>query len=539
MLFCSGSFMKRLALAALGVCLAISCARREAAAPPPKDTLYRHFSGDPSTLDPTTTGEEQGLQVVEMIFRPLVGLDAQRQFVPALAREWVVSPDGLVYEFRLDPQARWEDGSPATSDDVAFTVERIRDPKVPALTWRSGFENLVAIETPDRLTARFRFDRPYAERLLAFTLPIVSRAWFSRASQNDMDRRPFGTGPYRLSSWQPNQRIALARRTDEAGQLAHFPNVVFRVIPDRTVAYQAGLRGELDEFRVSRDQVPVATASEEFNRRNHLRRVPQPILVMLLWNLKTPQLADARVRRALALAWPRAEAARRLYPPEGATLISGPYLPGLEENASDVAPPAHDPAESARLLDAAGFRRGPDGMRRKGSQKAAVQVLYPAGQAIYTALVEILSQAYREVGVELVPRTLDWAAYSERASAGDFEATLTGRLFLPPNMDPYPYFHSSQAPPHGQNSGHYRNPEADRVMEQAQRELDRPQRIELYRQVHRLLAADPPADFLWSADQYWGISKRIEGVTIAPLGLFHFLPGPLAWRPAGAAAAQR
>ena len=71
----------------------------------------------------------------------------------------------------------------------------------------------------------------------------------------------------------------------------------------------------------------------------------------------------------------------------------------------------------------------------------------------------------------------------------------------------------------------------DRAMEAARREIDAGRRLELYRQVHRLLAADPPADFLWSADQYWGVSKSLAGVEVSPLGLFHFLPGPLGWKP--------
>jgi ABC-type transport system substrate-binding protein len=71
-------------------------------------------------------------------------------------------------------------------------------------------------------------------------------------------------------------------------------------------------------------------------------------------------------------------------------------------------------------------------------------------------------------------------------------------------------------------------------MEAAEREMDESKRIELYRQVHRVLAADPPADFLWDADQYWGISNKLQGVETSSIGLFHFLPGPLAWRPAPA-----
>jgi ABC-type transport system substrate-binding protein len=69
-------------------------------------------------------------------------------------------------------------------------------------------------------------------------------------------------------------------------------------------------------------------------------------------------------------------------------------------------------------------------------------------------------------------------------------------------------------------------------MDAGAREMDEGRRLGIYHQLSRLMAADPPADFLWGADQYFGISRRLQGVEISPSGLFHFLPGPLAWRPA-------
>ena len=526
--------MKRSVLTVLGVCLVLACARRESPATPKKETLYRHLGGDPATLDPVTTTEDFGLQVEEMIFRPLVGLDSERRPVPALATSWTISPDGLIYEFRLDPGALWEDGSRVTSDDVSFTIARARDPKVPAFTWRSGFDGLAAIETPDPATVRFRFEKPYAERLFAFSLPIVSRGAYARAkSATETDRKPEGSGPYRLESWEPNQKITLVRRSDAAGAAAHFERMVFRILPASAVWFQAGVRGDLDEFRVLRDQRAGAEASPEFTAKNRILKVPQFLVVLVLWNCKSPVLSDARVRRALALAWPRQEAAKRLYPPDGAALISGPYPAGAPENAPDVAPPTNDPAESARLLDAAGFALGADGWRRRAGKRVRVELLYPTGATIYANIGEILRSGWEKVGVEAIQRPLDWAAHAQRADAGEFDAQMTARLFLPPNVDPFPYYHSSQAPPVGKNLGSYRNADADRAMEAAQRELDPAKRLELYRQVHRLFAGDPPADFLWGAEQYWGISKRLEGVQTSPSGLFHFLPGPLGWKPVG------
>jgi len=527
--------MKRqcVVLSALAACLALSCARPEPKAPV-GDTLYRHLNSDPATLDPTTTAEELGTRVEDYLFRPLIGIDKQRNFVPALALSWAASSDGLVYDFRLDPKARWEDGSPVTSNDVAYTIERVRDPKVPASNGREGFEDVVAVETPDAETVVVRFKSPSSQRLFDFNMPIVSAAAFAR-SPSDPGRKPVGTGPYLLESWATNQAITLRRREDASASDYPFSKIVFRVISDNAVRYQAGVRGDLDEFYVTRDQVVAAQKSPEFLAKNRLVKAPQFLVVAIVFNCRNPILADKRVRRGLTMAFPRADTARRLYPPDGATLASGPYPPGLPENASDVHPPPYDPQATARLFDEAGLRMGPDGVRRLNGKRASLEMLNTTLSPIYGSIAAILREAYAKVGVEVVLRQLDWAAYTQRFSEGAFDLVTWADTPLPPKVDPRGSYHSSQTPPVGSNSGYYKNPEADRLMDAGAREMDASKRLEIYRQLHRLMAADPPADFLWSADQYWGISRRLDGVETWPSGLFHFLPGPLGWRPLAAA----
>ncbi len=538
MLFSGQSTMKRLSrlLAALPLLAALACGRSKAPEPS-KTTLVRHLMGDPLSLDPTTSTDEPGVLVWEMLFRPLVGVNGKREPVPALAASWTVSPDGLVYEFKLDPKYSWETGAPVTSDDVRFTLEHVRDPKVAAPTWRAMFEDLAAIETPDPQTVRLRFSKPYAERMLSFTIPIVSASAFEHARDAaEVVRHPVGSGPYRLEAWETNQKLKLVRRDGPGNADARYDEIVFRVIPDGSVRYQAGLRGELDEFRLSRDQRKTAEASPDYTAHFRTLRVPSFLEVLLIWNCRVPFLADPRVRRALAHAWPRVETVKNLYPPEGGVLVTGPYAAGAPENPPDLAVPSYDPAESARLLDEAGWKPGPDGIRRRGGRKASIEMIHPAGSPIYLEVIEIMRGAYARIGVELVPRALEWAAFNDRSEKGESEVQFASRVWVPPNLDPYPYFHSSQFAPAGQNTGFYSNPEADRVMEAAQRELDPKKRLELYRQVARLFAEDPPADFMWSADQYWAMSRRVADVEVTPLGLFHFLQGPLGWRPALAAA---
>jgi peptide/nickel transport system substrate-binding protein len=471
------------------------------------------------------------MRVEDLIFRPLVGLDKDRRFVPSLAVSWAASSDGLVFDFRLDPKARWEDGSPVTSADVSYTIDRVRDPRVPAGNWRGGFEDLAAVETPDAETVIARFRHPYAQRLFDFTIPIVSAAAFA-ARASEMDRKPLGTGPYRLESWTTNQAITLRRREDASASAFPFTKIVFRVIPDNAVRLQAGMRGDLDEFMVTRDQVVAAQKSREFQARNRLVKAPQFLVATIVFNCRNPILADPRVRRGLTMAWPREETARRLYPPDGATLATGPYPPGAAENASDVRPPPYDPQASARLFDEAGLKMGPDGVRRRGGQRASFEMPYTTAFPIYRNLAEILRDAYSKVGIEVTLRPLDWAAYTQKFGEGGYDLAPWADTPLPPKVDPRGSYYSSQVPPAGSNTGFYRNLEADRLMDAGTREMDEGKRLEIYHRLHRLMAADPPADFLWGADQYFGISRRLQGVETSPGGLFHFLPGPLAWRPA-------
>src|SRR5258706_6890114 len=216
------------AICVVSAWLALSCRKPVSKKNPLKEVLNRHLASDPPTLDPTTTGEELGLRVEDLLFRPLIGLDAQRRFIPGLAISWTASQDGLVYALHLDPKARWENGTPVTSKDVAFTIEHVRDPKVPAIIWRPWFEDVVRVETLDDLTAIVKFRHAYSQRLFAFTIPVVAAAAYERPA--DTDRKPFGSGPYRLESWISHQTLTLRRREDASSSAYPFSKIVFRIV---------------------------------------------------------------------------------------------------------------------------------------------------------------------------------------------------------------------------------------------------------------------------------------------------------------------
>ncbi|HZI65804.1 MAG TPA: ABC transporter substrate-binding protein [Thermoanaerobaculia bacterium] len=497
----------------------------------PERTLQSHLDSEPVTLDPLLTTDVSGLVVQDLLFTPLVALDQTLSLAPGLARSWRVTADGRSFVFDLDPTATFDDGRSVTAADVRFTIERIRDPKVAALARKADFEDLEAVEVLSPSAVRVRFSRPYSERLLAFNLPILPAHVFSRgaAAAAAYGRNPVGNGPFRFVRWDPARAIVLERRAGTAGRAAGVERVIFRVLPDPATRLNAGIRGELDEFRVSPQVLDRFRGDRRLTSRFRLVPVPRLAQTSIVWNCRNPFLSDRRTRRALGLAIPRRRILSALFGGRGRE-VSGPYPAGVPENAPDVPPPPHAPGEAARLLSQAGYRREGTGGLAKEGRPLAFGLSVPGGNPVSRQIAEVLRQEYARLGVEMEILVLDWPALAARLDAGDFDAVLSETSFLPPNLDPYVAFHSSQVPPNGQNVGFYSDRNADRLLEAARAETDPARRLRAYREIHRRLAEDQPAAFLFTLDSLWAIHRDLEGVEISPLGLSHFLPGRRAWR---------
>jgi peptide/nickel transport system substrate-binding protein len=494
------------------------------------DLLQAHLESEPATLDPILTTDTSGHVVESLLFTPLVAFDRNLSPVPGLAQSWTASPDSTTFSFQLDPRATFDDGAPVTARDVRFTIERIRDPSVPALARKSDFEDLESVEVPSDRVVRVHFSRPYSERLLAFDLMILPEHVFRRGetAARDYGRRPTGNGPYRFVRWDPGRAIVLERRRDPAGAGARIPRVIFRILSDPSTWTKAGLRGELDEFRVPQSLAPRLERDSRFSARYRMLQVPRLAQTAIVWNCRHPFLSEAAVRRALGLAIPSAQIVETLYRGR-ARLVSGPYPAGVVENAPDVAPLPYDPRRASELLERAGWRRDSSGIVSNGGDAASFALLIPAGQNASLQVAQILESEYGKLGVKMAIQALDWPALSARLDAGDFDACLSETIFYPPNLDPYIAFHSSQTPPNGQNTGFYRNPVVDRLIEAARVEGDRNKRLDLYRQIHRRLAEDQPNAFLFTVDVLWAVHRDLRDVETSPLGLSLFQPGRRAW----------
>ncbi len=499
---------------------------------PEGSAILRRLEGEPKTLNALLATGDPDLTVISLLSRNLLDYDASLNMVPGLAESVEPDREHLRYTVKLRPGAVWEDGTPVTAEDVAFTITALVDPATPSLNRRGFFEGYVRTEKLDDRTAVVVFSSATSTRLDAFSLPLLPAVRYRGTSitTNPLNRTPLANGPYRLARWKAGSSLELERNPRYFGEPGGADRILFRIVPESAAAFQGLRTGALDESRLTHAQVHELGREKTPENMNVRTLVWRELgFTYVGWNNRLPIFSSPSVRRALTALIDREGISRALYGGL-ATPAAGPLPPGLWPYDPTLRPIAFDPAGAAAALDAAGFVRGKDGVRRKGDTRFAFTLLLGAASDTQRQISESVQQAYREAGIEMTIRPMEWAAFSAAVDAGDFEACLLA-MHLDPNPDLSPFWHSSQVPPVGWNSSYYRNPRADALMDELRRTFDRARARPLYVELQRIIAEDQPWTFLHNVPVRWGVNRRIDGVDSSPIGLFLFWPGSSAWRP--------
>ncbi len=518
--------MKKLALLAAVVLLSACGVRGKSQ----DSVVRRRLEGDPKTLNPILATMDPEQVVLALLERNLLDYDEKLNLVPGLAEDVSDSPDHLVYTIRLRKDARWEDGTPVTSQDVVFTLTTLLDPKAPALTRRALFDGFVKAEAVDGQTARVVFKTAAGGRRDAFNLPLLSAAAWAGGdvATHPRNRNPLANGPYRLGSWEAGRTLTLVRNTQYFGEKPAAEQVIFRVVPENAPAFSALESGAIDEMRLSFARMKALEAKAGTPGAPRAVTFDQLSYSYLGWNNRSPVFADRRVRRALTMLLDRESIGRNLFGGL-AKLANGPLPPAHWAWDPSIRPWPYDPKAAEALLDEAGFRKGPDGTRRKGNLRLAFTLSLGMGSDIQQQIVELAQQSYKKAGIEMAIQPLEWAAFAAKLDAGELEAWAAAL-----NLDPYPdlsvSWHSAQVPPNGSNAAFYKNPEVDALLDRLRTTFGREETRALLARTQALIHEDEPVTFLNSPLIRWGVSSRLMDVKTSPIGLFMFWPGAAGWR---------
>jgi oligopeptide transport system substrate-binding protein len=462
---------------------------------PPAPHPLRIPAGDPTTLDPTIADNIISSAKIHQLFSGLVELSSDAGVVPDVAQSWDVLEGGKEYIFHLREDVRWSDGRPVSARDfeyawkrvlsehTTFTIPRLLYDVKGARAFHQGEvsdSDSVGVRALDEVTLAVELESPtgYFLHLLAnavaFPVPrhvieLHGEAWAE--PENIVT-----CGSFRLESWQPGERMILARNPDYHGRFTGNLERVELLLHDPGAATSLKMlemyeRGQLDV---------VGIASSEVNRvrqrhAGEFRRVPRLLTVFLQFDVNRPPFDDVRVRRAFVQATDK-EALVKATRPDCFPAIGGFVPPGMPGHSPGIGL-SYDPGQARQLLAEAG---------------------YPGGQGF--PVVECLTlpdradigenlqkQWVKNLGVKIKWEMMERLPFIDRLGKHAAHLFILGwRADYP---DPDNFLRARIGDIQRQR---WQNKEYNSLVKQAQRSLDQEERMKLYEKAEMILAEEAP-----------------------------------------------
>jgi peptide/nickel transport system substrate-binding protein len=530
-----------------------------------------HINSSPDKLNPVTLTNAYGQEVTNDIFMSVLGLnpDSMGVIIPALAvaRPTVTEitdgeyKGGLKIDYEIKPDAVWDNGTPVTGDDVAFTVKAYKNPKVDCDQGRPYFEfikDVVVDPTNKKKYSIYTKDKYFLSELQSgiTVLPAYNydpnglMAKFSIKDLNDpvkekafksnsdivkfadnfngeyIARDPqgvVGCGPYKLEKWEANQRITLVKKANwwgdaykgkQRGFDANPDKIIYEIIPDYNASLSA-LKGEkLDVHYVlsGKDYIELSQDGKLNQKYNFYKPTDLGYNYMPM-NMNNPKLKDVRVRKALAYLTDVDQIIAKLCMGL-AVKIAGPVNPYKDICNHNLKPNAYDPKKAEELLTEAGWVDSDgDGVRDKVldgvKTKLEINLMIPAGAPLYEKMALLFQESCKKAGVAINIQVKEFTVMSDELQHHNFEMSSLGWGGVNYEDDPVQIWHTKSYNG-GSNYTGFGDAKSDALIDKLRYELDKEKRKQMQQELQQMIVDAQPYIFLYSRLNRMCIHKRFD-----------------------------
>ena len=479
------------------------------------DTFTIWLDADPRTLLPLTDPSEWTARMTLgtvfetlLVYRPGESASAPGGYEAALAKHWRVLDGGRSLALDLQPDVKFHDGSSLSAVDVQFSLDAARSARTGADHLRVGLASVSSVELAGSRGVRLYLHRPDANLLRVLAeVPILPAKVYEKRPRGGAGGPVIGTGPYKLESADAGGgSIALERFDAYWGRKPAVARIVFHRESDAARALGMLRGGEIDF-------IPALVAAHYPTEAQPLRggaelspvRLRPAAFRYLVLNTRKAPFDDPQARCAVSRLVDRSllVAKRRGL----ARAIGGPIWPGGPGDGPETAPPAHDEAAAARLLDAAGWRdEDGDGARSRANRRLLLTVLVsdrPDDER--DAVLEQL----RSAGFVLDTREGSLSVLDNRLRDGRFDLAFVEWRGVA-GSDLSPLFSSGAA----KNFGGFSDPRVDAVLAGLRDAWDPAARWSAMQQLGSLLADTCPIVPLTAPDPYGLLSHRVRNASV-------------------------
>ncbi|WP_411880819.1 ABC transporter substrate-binding protein [Polaromonas sp. YR568] len=498
------------------------------------------LAADVTSMDPHFHLYVPNQNIADHVYDRLIIRDDKLAMTPGLALSWKAI-DELTWELKLRGNVKFHDGSPFTSEDVKFTLERVPTVKDSPGLFTTYTRAFASVEAVDPLTVRIKTTKPHplAPNDLAI-IPIISKKAATGATTADFNsgKAAIGTGPYKLTRFARGDRIELARNDAYWGVKPSWETVTFRIMTNDASRVSALLSGDVQAI----DSVPVADMSR-IKKEPSLQTVARTgyRLIYLAVNqsegasvhfsdkkgapLNVNPLRDLKVRRAIDKAISRESLLGRVM--DGAATTTGQLInSGLPGYISDLPTSKYDPEGARKLLAEAGY---PDGfnMTLSGPNNR-----YLMDDQLLQAIAQMLARVGITAKVEAMPA----ATFFPKNNKGEFALSLVG--WAPDSAEassPLRALIASKDPAKGYGNFNvgYSNKTVDELIDRAMVTIVDSSREKLLQQATRMAMDDVAVIPLHHQATIWGMSRTVAypGRADERTYAFRFTPNAVASKP--------
>lgn len=324
-------------------------------------------------------------------------------YVPCLAEEWEIAPDGMSVTFKLRRGVQFHDGwGELTSEDVKFTIETTIDPNLGAAV--SALRNLGPlidrIETSGPYDLTVYMTRPMGEEILHFMCPnnqvalgIISKAYYDEVGLAECNKKPIFSGPYKMVGFSLGQKLVMEAVEDHWRVVPEFKTLVFKEIPELMTRVAMIETGEADIVQITHDQA-VNLEKSGFD----IVTIPEvETLCLVLYGQWLPSVEtydpdlpwlDKKVREAMNLAINKDEIIEQLYHGMATSTPDFIYMPFGQVRE----PYPYDLDRAKQLMAEAGYPNGFD---------AKMWIYYFAGRVDPTDAMMAIAGYWEDIGIDL------------------------------------------------------------------------------------------------------------------------------------------
>lgn len=479
--------------------------------------------GLPRSINPVLAFTDADKDLTTLIYSGLMKYD-NGKLVGDLAKSYSISGDGLVYTFTLKDNVRFQDGTPLTTEDIEFTIQKVQDNALKSprrADWAS-----VIVKKTSATEIQFILKQPYAPFLANTTLGILPKHIWKNVDADQFifsqyNIEPIGSGPYKVDSIKHDgggipQYYVLSTFSKYYNKEPYISKIFIYFYPNEQAAIDGYNSGIIDNFAGVSPQEALTIASS--SNRGTIFHTPLPRIFGVFFNQNSaPVLANKEVRQALDMSLNKERIIDDVLFGYGVSIDSPVPFGTLEKTPTKK---TGDKAAAKTLLAKAGWNINANGILEKKTKTSTQTLEFSIATTDAPDLkktAEIIKAEWEELGARVNIKVFEYGDLSQNIiKTRKYDALLFGEA-VGKDLDLYAFWHSSQRNSPGLNLSMYVNSKVDKILEDARATSDETARNASYKSFEKIIQDETPVVFLYSPEYMYIVSKDIKGTSFGSI----------------------